>query len=125
LRPSFTLTATIAMQRQDAPVTAPAVSSRSIRVRDVATGVTETVVAIGGTLTDSVSHSVIAGADVSIVELGLVAVSRTDGRFSFGAIPPGSYALRAAKAGYVTKDTAIQAPGASVSAFDIALSPAP
>lgn len=101
LRPSLTLTATIALDVA-APETAPLAVTSQVRVGERTSPAEEKLKAagredffsIGGRVTDAGGKPV-AGASVSIVERGLAARTDAEGRYALGTLPAGSYTLRA------------------------------
>jgi uncharacterized protein DUF4255/carboxypeptidase family protein len=125
LRPSFTVTATIAMDQDAAVITAPEVATKRFVLKDLTSTVAEGMIATGGTVRDSVSRAAIESVDLSLVELQVQARSDRDGRFQFSGVPTGGHTIRAAKSGYSIQAKAIQVPGLSPNSFDIELSPSP
>jgi hypothetical protein len=122
LRPSFTLTATLAMDQAAEPVTAPAVSIKKVVLKEVPNGAPETVFQVGGIVRDATTHNAIEKVELMIVESGKQAMSNPDGQFSFAGLSAGTYSIRAVKQGYLTKTKSMQVPGASRTSFDIDLS---
>jgi hypothetical protein len=123
LRPSFTVTATIALDPETPPIEAPQVVSSRIQLEPVGSGAVTSSVAIGGTVTDSVSNAALAGVALLLMQRNVEALSDDAGRFQFSGVAPGNYSIRAVKTGYRTQTKAIQVPGNSPTAFDIALTP--
>jgi hypothetical protein len=123
LRPSFTLTATIALDQDAQPIEAPQVASSRIQLEPIPLGVAASTVTIGGTVSDAVSHATLASVALSLMELRVLALSDDTGRFRFPGVVHGTYSIRAVKSGYTTQIKTIQVPGDSPTAFDIALSP--
>lgn len=123
LRPSFTLTATIAMEQIVAPVIAPEVTSKIVAVHETGLTGTETLVGIGGTVRNATTLLPIGLVELTLVETGFKVTTNTDGRFTFNNVVPGTYSISAVKNGYnTTTRTALQVPGISPTAFDINLS---
>jgi hypothetical protein len=116
LRPSFTLTATLAMDQHTEPLTAHAVSTKKVILNG------ETVFQIGGTVRDGTTHKPIEDVDLMMVESGVQTKSNADGQFSFAGLAGGNYSVRAVKQGYQTKTKPLQVPGDSPTSFDIDLS---
>lgn len=123
LRPSFTVTATIALDPETPPIEAPQVVSSRIQIEPMPSGAVTNMVAIGGTVTDTVTKATLEGVSLLLVQQNVAALSDAAGRFQFSGIAPGDYSLRAAMTGYKTQMNNIQVPGGSPTAFDIALSP--
>lgn len=122
LRPSFTLTATLAMDQGAEPVTVREVSTKKVVLKDIPSGTPEAIYQVGGTVRDALTHSPIKEVDLMLVELGMAARSNAEGRFSFFGLTAGNFSLRAVKQGYHTKIKPIPVPGASSTSFDIDLS---
>ncbi|TKB88290.1 MAG: DUF4255 domain-containing protein [Nitrospira sp.] len=122
IRPSFTVTATIAMDQDVDVVTAPEVSSKVISLQQIGSDVANMSIAIGGTVRDAATHATLTSVELTLVELGIQATSDSDGRFQCAAVGAGQYVLRAVKQGYQTKTKAIRVPGTSPTSFDIDLS---
>ncbi|SRR5258706_4074 len=122
LRPSFTVTATIALDQDVEVVVAPEVSSKRISLRQAGSGTSDAFVGIGGTVRDADTHAALASVELTLVEVGINATSDADGRFRFEGVLAGNYSLRGVKQGYTTGAKAIQVPGLSPTSFDIDLS---
>lgn len=122
LRPSFTVTATLAVDHDVDVVVAPEVSSKIISLQQTGSDTSDTFAAIGGTVRDSNTHAALASVELTLVELGIQAISDPDGRFQFAGVVAGNYSIRAVKQGYKTGTKAIQVPGTSPTSFDIDLS---
>jgi hypothetical protein len=140
LRPSFTLTAVIALESGHDPITAPDVTSKTLRLgeidlaaadagtmrlRDPDGAAADATTSIGGVVTDATSHAAIAAVDLTVVETGTHVQTKSDGRFRFGGMLAGHYSIRAAKAGYVTRTVPVDVPGRDPESFAIELSPSP
>lgn len=121
LRPSFTLTATLAMDQHTEPVTAPEVTTKKVVLKGLPNGTPEAVFQVGGTVRDATTHKPIKEVELMLVESGMQAKSNTDGQFSFGGLSAGNYSVRAVKQGYQTRTKSTQVPGPSPTAFDIDL----
>lgn len=122
LRPSFTVTATIALESTTPPVVAPEVTSKEFIVSLLTTQASETIIEIGGTVRDAQTQVPIEAVDLTLVELGLRSQSDRDGRFRFSGVVAGSYSVRAVRQGFSTVTQTVQVPGLSPTAFDIDLS---
>lgn len=122
LRPSFTLTATIALELEAQSVIAFQVTNKKIDLKG-----TEPVFQIGGTVREKATAPALGAAindvELALVELGLHARSDLAGQFSFSGMPEGTYELKARKQGYVTASRQVQVPGDSPTAFNLQLSP--
>jgi hypothetical protein len=122
LRPSITLTVTIAMDQDVDVVTAPEVSSKIMSLRQIGSKTADTSIAIGGTVRNATTKKALEAVDLTLVELAIKATSDADGRFQFAGVGAGNYSIRAAKQGYQVTTKAIQIPDASPMSFDIDLS---
>jgi hypothetical protein len=81
----------------------------------------ETLVQIGGRVQQAgAPGAVVTGAEVRLAELGLVAHSDAQGRFTFANLSPGSYRLRAEAQGFKAVEKSIQVPG-GLGDYDITL----
>lgn len=135
LRPSVTVTATIAIE---ATVQAPSgalVSTSELRVRppiyapatvseyavDAPTAVPE--YAIGGTVRSERDKSALDRAVLTLRETGRSAVSNANGQFVLSPLPAGSYTLMGSCKGFATVTRAIEVPGGTPNAFDVELPP--
>jgi len=78
--------------------------------------------AISGTITDS-SGQPVAGATVSLVELGIATRSATDGSFSFDTAPDAEYTVVVRHAGLRTLSIPHTRPGSSLGNLTLASSP--
>ncbi len=86
-------------------------SSRFVRV-DLSLDRPRTVIASAvftGTVSDSLEHP-IAGADISIPELGLSAQSNDRGRFRIANVSPGEHRILVRRVGYGAADTRLEFP---------------
>lgn len=126
LRPSITLTATIAIDAYP-PQVAPMVVSEEIRLRDRSSGADEKKMAttpddsfrIGGRVAGA-GEAPIAGASVELVGQGLWARTDAEGYYLLGMMKAGAYKLRV-KAGTKTKEIKINVPPLAGKNFDVQL----
>jgi hypothetical protein len=124
LRPSLTLTATIALDVFPEE-TAPLAASRELRIgeRDAAGGLKEAgredYFTIGGRVTDAAGAGV-AGASVVVVERGLAARTDAAGRYALGTLPAGTYTLRA-RAGSQDRSITVTVPAESGASYNVQL----
>ncbi|HMV13479.1 MAG TPA: Pvc16 family protein [Nitrospira sp.] len=131
LRPSFTVTATIAIDQAIKPVEASLVSTKKIvfgeKDSDEAEfkdeNKTESVYEIGGVVIDKKTGIVLKGAEVTLIETGKLAITDQTGQYYFTGLNKGAYHLRAVKSNYSTATQEIGVPSNSSTAFDIKLSP--
>ena len=121
LRPSITLTATIAMQQSVGEVTAKEVSSRLMTLRQINSGTAETLITIGGTVRDDTSHDVLEGVAVTLLNTDRQTISDANGHFTLAGLVVGSYTIQAVKPGYPAVNKSVQVPGSSPTHFDIDL----
>jgi hypothetical protein len=118
LRASLSVTVTISV-----PILAPITERESISVQigleqiGAASTHVSTVV-IAGAVTSA--GTPVASATVRVVELGLSAVSDSDGRFRLGAMAPGNYTLSVVS-GTTTRTKSITVPAAVGSNYDVQL----
>ncbi len=118
LRPSLSITVTISV-----PVFPPTTARETVSVQTVleqigdATTQVSTVV-IAGTVTSA--GAPVAGAAVTVVELGSAATTRADGRFRLGPMAAGNYTLRVVS-GTTTRTRSITVPAAAGSNYDVQL----
>jgi hypothetical protein len=125
LRPSFTLTATIALDALTTPVSAKSVNSTTFTIEDTTSGAEVTWHQIGGTVRSAGNRTPVSQVAVSIEALGLRTLTDADGRFLFGELDAGTAEIKFAKVGYTTVTRSMQVPGATPTAFDVVLSPVP
>jgi hypothetical protein len=125
LRPSFTLTATIALDALSTPVSAKAVSSTTFTIEDTTSSAEVILHQIGGTVRSAGNRTPVPQVAVSIEALGLRILTDADGRFRFGGLDAGIAAVTFAKSGYSTVTRSMQVPGVTPTAFDVDLSLAP
>jgi len=119
LRASITVTVTVGMD-VFAPVTGPMVITGKTTIGEINAAATQPdSYIIGGIVTDS-ARAPLAGASVTLVELGLVSAAGSDGRFTLGCMKAGNYTLRA-KSGTKTRDVAITVPAAAGKNYDVQL----
>jgi len=110
LRPSFTLTATVALEPLTAAITAPQVEARLLLINTVR-----------GTVRSAADGEPLAGVELTIASQGLRTLSDADGHYAFSGLAAGGYSIAAAKVGYSGVDQPIQVPRNSPTAFDITL----
>lgn len=132
LRPSFTLTATIALMASDTPVSAHLVSTSKLVVASKKPDIPEkdgkleeVVFQIGGRATESGSDKLIPGVAIALPALSRSTETDAQGQFSFSGIPAGTYELRFTKEGYEIETLSVQVPGGTPTAFDIELTVVP
>jgi len=125
LRPSFTLTATIALDTLTTPVSAMPVSSTTFTIEDTTSSAEVTSHQIGGTVRSAGNRTPVPQVAVSIEALGLRTLTDADGSFLFGELNAGTAEIKFAKVGYTTVTRSMQVPGATPTAFDVDLSPVP
>lgn len=125
LRPSFTLTATLALEPLSTPITAPEVTTKKVVVRDTAGGPEGLVYEMGGTVRATGTGVPMPEVEVSIPALGRSTLTDAAGHYVFGGLAAGSLSVAAAKTGYLTVTKMFQVPGNSRTAFDIGLSVTP
>jgi hypothetical protein len=126
LRPSLTVTVTIAME-SFAPETAPIVVSEQVRLGERISPEEESLSAatrlesfrIGGQVTGS-GNVPIGGAKVMLIEIGLTAETDADGLYSLGMIASGTYTLRV-QAGAAVKNVTITVPAPAGSNYNVQL----
>lgn len=131
LRPSFTVTATIAIDQAIKPVEAFLVSTKKIvlgeKFSDEAEfkdkNKTESVYEIGGMVTDKNTGGLLDGVEITVIETGELAITNQTGQYYLTGLNKGAYRLRAVKSNYSTATQAIEVPGDSPTSFDIKLSP--
>ncbi len=127
LRPSITITVTIGLEVFAPEPAAPIVITEEVRMGErasaqeekIKTGTQQELFRIGGRVT-STGNAPVAGATVLLVERGLTATTNSDGRYSLGMIPAGTYTLRV-QAGTTVKDVAITIPALVENHYDVPL----
>jgi hypothetical protein len=120
LKPSLSLTVTISMPIF-APVTSPIVIAAQTGLQQMGLPATHIAsLVIGGTVTNA-AQAPVAGATVTIVELGLAATTDPGGRYGLGPMAAGNYTLHVVS-GASTKDTSITVPATAGNNFDVQLS---
>ncbi len=126
LRPSITIVATVSMD-VFTPITAPMVITEEIRIGE-RTGPTEKklllptvtdLFRIGGQITTAGSAPV-AGAQVTLVGIGLTTTSGPDGSYLLGSMPAGTYTLRV-QSGATTKNVNITVPATAGKNYNVQL----
>ncbi len=126
LRPSLTITVTIAMDLS-APKAESMVLSEEVRFGErppmereqMAAGGVEQSFRIGGVVTDS-AEAPVAEATVTLVEMGRTARTDAQGRYSISASETGDYTLRVKK-GEKEKQVGVAIPARSTSDYNIRL----
>ncbi len=117
LRPSFTVTATVSMPLAEM-ITAPLVSQSRIAL--AADGLTaELRFDIGGRVL-AADHSVLAEAELLLLDDGRRARSDSLGRWRFGGLSEGEHRLRVAHGGK-SQDFPISLPAAAADAYELTL----
>jgi Pvc16 N-terminal domain/Carboxypeptidase regulatory-like domain len=125
-RPAFHLTVTIELEVFD-PVTGTIAITQHIQLGertapDALTLAPDTLTdsfRIGGSITDA-TKAPVSGANVSLVEIGLTALSDAGGQYVLGTMIAGTYTLRVNHAA-VQKDTSITVPALMGSTYDVQL----
>jgi hypothetical protein len=121
LRPSLTVTATIALEIFG-PETAPLVISRDLSLEERGLPATrERSFRIGGRVTDAAGAPV-ANATVMLVAGGVAAMTDAAGLYTLGTLAAGTYALRA-QSGAAVRDVSITVPAAAGSDYNVQLPP--
>jgi Pvc16 N-terminal domain/Carboxypeptidase regulatory-like domain len=121
LRPSVTVTATIALE-VFAPETAPLVISRATSLEDRGLPAThEPFFRIGGRVTGALGAPV-ANATVTLVQSGVATRTDAAGLYTLGILAAGTYTLRA-QSGAVTQDVSIAVPPTTGSNYNVQLPP--
>lgn len=125
LRPSLTVTVTIAMPVL-ADVTAPIVTTK-LTGYDVSSGVVEeTLVQIGGRVLNPVildpAARGIADAIVDVLDAGVRTRTDAEGHYSFVRIPSGAHTIRVVAVGFEPKTQSLVVPGRSQD-YEITLTP--
>jgi hypothetical protein len=118
-RPSFSLTATVAVP-VGAPVLAPAAITHEIHIEQ--TGLPGTEVQffqIGGRVTNA-ANAAVAGATVLLVEPDLTTTTDADGRFRLGGVAAGTFTLHATL-GASTQQVTITVPAPLGSTYNVQL----
>jgi len=90
-------------------------TAREARAQDV-------TVQVSGVVREEQTNATVASAQVRIPERGLQVVTGPDGRFSFGAVSPGTYTLRVDRLGYRVVEDVLNV-GASDVVVPILLAP--
>ncbi|NES20292.1 MAG: DUF4255 domain-containing protein [Symploca sp. SIO3E6] len=101
LRPSITVTATLSIKELFEPEPTPIVITQDLQLGErispsleqIAPATEQRFFRIGGQVTDASSQPVV-GATVILVERNLIAATDSNGQYSIGAIPAGTYTLR-------------------------------
>jgi hypothetical protein len=128
LRPSLTVTVTIAIKDLFEPEAAPAVIAQDVRLgkrtkpdeEEIEPATREQVFRIGGRITDA-EDAPLEGAFVTLVELHLAAKTDAAGRYRLGRIPSsGAYTLRV-QSGSAVKERTITIPAPAGDNYDVQL----
>ncbi len=120
LKPSLSVTVTVSMP-VFAPVSAPTVITAQTGLEQLGLPATHVVsLTIGGTVTDA-TNAPVAGATVTLVDLGLTATTDADGHYRIGPLAAGSFTLHVVS-GASTKDKSITAPATAGNNYDVQLS---
>lgn len=120
LRPSLSITVTISMPVL-APVTGPMVITSQTGLQQVGLPATHvTMFNIGGAITDATNKAV-ANASVTLVELGLTAITDAGGHYILGSMAAGSYTVKVVS-GATTKTKSVTVPAAAGNNYDVQLS---
>jgi hypothetical protein len=123
-RPAFALVVTVAMDLGVQVPEGPPVVTEEIDLEQKGLPATrETTFTIAGTVRAANTLAAIAGAQVSIQELGRVVQTDADGHFTFTGLEAGAYTLRTAAGGFATQDKPITVPGPVLNAYDVSLTP--
>jgi hypothetical protein len=127
LRPSLTLTVTIAMKVFAPEPPVPIVITGHARLGERVTPAEEKISSetleeffrIGGRVTDA-AHLPSAKATVMLVETGLITETNADGRYRLGPIKSGTFTLRVQK-GAAVKEVSITIPAQAGKNYDVQL----
>ena len=123
-RPAFALVVTIAMDLGVQVPEGPPVVTEELELELLGKPATrEATFTIAGTVRNAGTLAVIAGAQVTILELGRVAQTDAAGHFTFAGLDAGAYTLRTAAGGFATQDKPITVPGTVLNAYDVSLTP--
>jgi hypothetical protein len=117
LRPSLIVRVTISLADILAVETAPMVITERLRFGERTAPDEEKMFRIGGKVTDA-ANAPVAGAAVTLVELGLTAETDANGRFVFGRMKSGAFTLRVKKAA-AQRDLTINVPASTGSNYDV------
>lgn len=132
LRPSFTLTATIAIDQAVAPIEEHLVSTKQIKLSEKQAEKAEfedskqieSRFEIAGLITDGNTGAVLENVVLTLLETGQRILSDQNGCYRITSMAEGRYKLNLAKSGYATRDqVVVQVPGTSPTAFDFKLTP--
>ena len=121
LRPSFTLTATIALDQDATPTRAHVVSTKKMVVRENTLGIEESLFQIAGVVRDDVTKQEIEGAEVTLSEYGMKMLTTTAGQFWFSLPIAGNVKITARKSTYSDFTKTVSVPGNTTDDFDIYL----
>lgn len=126
LRPSISVTATVAMD-VFAPLAAPTVITEEVRLgertapdeQEISPATQQVFFRIGGRVTGA-GNAPVAEAMVTLVGTGFATNTDADGRYVLSPIPAGTYTLRVQK-GAVVKEISITVPAPKGSNYDVQL----
>jgi len=132
LRPSFTITAILAIDQDVAPVEEHLVSSKQVILGEKSIDktefkdktLTETLYDIAGVITDKKTGAALENVEITLLESGQRVLTDQSGCYRFRGLRKGSYKAHIVTQGYSTAaDQELQVPGNSPTAFDIKLPP--
>lgn len=131
LRPSFTVTAVIAVDQNAKPVKEHLVSSKQIvlgeKLNDEAEFEdkvkAEQFFEIAGVVTDKSTGALLEEVKITLIESDKLVTTDKTGQYRISGLEKGTYHLHAEKPNYSTVTQAITVPGDSPTSFDIELSP--
>jgi Pvc16 N-terminal domain/Carboxypeptidase regulatory-like domain len=119
LRPSFTLTATIAIDIFP-PETAPIALTSAVQLEQLGLADTQSeTFRIGGRVTDAANRPV-AGATVTLMERNLLVSTNANGEYNLGIVPAGIYTIRV-QAGVLARQLTAAIPSPAGSNYDVQL----
>lgn len=125
LRPSISLSAVITLDPAMAPVYAPRVSSKTVRVHPLgdAAQPEATLFALGGLVRRADNQAPVAGASVTLNETGQTTQTDAQGGYRLAVPRNGPCHIQVRASGYAAQTRAVVVPGNSPTAFDIQLTP--
>ena len=126
LRPSLTVTITIGME-VFAPLAAPVVITDEVRLgertapdaEEISLPTRQIFFRIGGRVIDA-GNAPVADARITLVGTGFATRTETDGNYTLGSIPAGTYTVRV-QSGATTKDVTVAIPVSAGSNYDVQL----
>lgn len=127
-RAGFAVTVTVSMELAVSRPEGPPVVTKEMVVHALtAPGTLGAVLAdqyrIAGTVRHATLHTPIDGAEVTLVERGWKAITRSDGRFTFAVLDAGTFHLDVSAAGFTPVSVAVTVPGAVLNSYDISMTP--